>query len=233
LTSPYTTPLVQTLRQKKNLVEAIVDAHQQVLVTSKGAERPLLSTSLNGQIYLHRQPPTRRKRVLAVSVDDPGRGFNKLVGPRHDVEAFLAALTETGFSKGDITVLHNPDWRGIKDAISSLARTLRQQGAVAPLGRRMIAQTSLIRVGLVPVQEHKPEDNTLFVFFFSGHGIRVSDTDYIIPKLPGAGFIGRPQDVENGAVSLSVLLQMLEQSAAASVVILDTHFPPVTFDGPR
>jgi hypothetical protein len=49
-----------------------------------------------------------------------------------------------------------------------------------------------------------------------------------IAKLPGEGAIGSPQDVENGAVSLSLLLQMLEESAAASVVILDTHFPLVT-----
>jgi len=229
LTSPYTTPLVQKLRQKKNLVEAIVDAHQQVLVASKGAERPLLSTSLNGQIYLHQQPQTRRKRVLAISVDDPGRGFNKLEGPPHDVEAFVAALTETGFSKGDITILHNPDRREIEDAITGLARTLRQRGSVEPQGRRMMAQSPVIRVALVPVQEHPPEDNTLFLFFFSGHGIRVSDTDYIIPKLPGDGYIGSAQDVENGAVSLSWLLQTLERSAAASVAILDTHFPPVAF----
>jgi uncharacterized caspase-like protein len=66
------------------------------------------------------------------------------------------------------------------------------------------------------------------VFFFSGHGIRVTDADYIIPKLPGEGAIASPQDVENGAVSLSLLLQMLEDTAAASVVILDTHFPLVT-----
>jgi hypothetical protein len=233
LTSPYTTPLVRTLRQKKNLVEAIVDAHQQVLVTSKGAQRPLLSTSLNGQIYLHQQPQSRRKRVLAISVDDPGRGFSKLEGPRHDVEAFVAALTETGFSKGDITILHNPDVREIEDAIGGLARTLRQQGTSEPIGRRMLVQTPFIRVGLVPVQENPAEDNTLLLFFFSGHGIRVGDTDYIIPKLPGDGFIGSPQDVENGAVSLSWLLQRLERSAAASVIILDTHFPPVGFGGPR
>jgi len=233
LTSPYTTPLVQKLRQRKNLVEAIVDAHEQVLVTSKGAERPLLSTSLNGQIYLHQQPQSRRKRVLAISVDDPGRGFNKLEGPPHDVEAIVAALMETGFSKGDITILHNPDRREIEDAISGLARTLRQQGAVAPQGRRMMAQSPFIRVALVPEREQLAQDNTLLLFFFSGHGIRVADKDYIIPKLPGDGVVSSPRDIENAAVNLTWLLQTLEQSAAASIVILDTHFPPVAFGGSR
>ena len=129
LTSPYTTPLVQKLQQKKNLVEAIVDAHQQVLVTSRGAERPLLSTSLNGQIYLHQQPRTRRKRVLAISVDDP-RSFNKLEGrdmtskpswPRRRV-AFSRATSPS------CTIRR----REIEDAIGGLARTLRQQEALSP-----------------------------------------------------------------------------------------------------
>jgi TIR domain-containing protein len=166
LTSPYTTPLVQKLRQKKNLVEAIVDAHQQVLVTSNGVQRPLLSTSLNGQIYLHQQPQSRRKRVLAISVDDPGRGFSKLEGPRHDVEAFVAALTETGFSKGDITILHNPDRREIEDVISGLARTLRRQGAIEPQGRQMMLP--FMRVGLVPLQRRPAENNTCLCFSFQG-----------------------------------------------------------------
>src|SRR5262249_25055366 len=158
-----------------NLVEAIVDAHEQVLVSSKGAERPLLSTSLNGQIYLHQQPESRRKRVLAISVDDPGRGFHKLEGPPHDVEAIVAALIETGFSKDDITILHNPDRDEIQDAISSLARTLRRQTSLETNGRWVMAPSSVMRVGLVPEQEQLAEDNTLLLFFFSGHGIRVAD----------------------------------------------------------
>src|SRR5262245_14044984 len=185
LTSPYTTPLVQTLRQKKNLVEAIVDAHEQVLVTSKGVQRPLLSTSLNGQIYLHQQPQSRRKRVVAISVDDPGRGFSKLKGPPHDVDAIVATLMETGFSKGDIVVLDNPDREQIEKAIDDIAQGLTRR---AGDGRRVEREpASLVRVGLALAPEIQAPDNTLLLFFFSGHGVQVAEKEYIIPRLAGRG----------------------------------------------
>jgi hypothetical protein len=46
---------------------------------------------------------------------------------------------------------------------------------------------------LVPELENLPEDNTLFLFFFSGHGIHVADQDCIIPKQPGDRFTRGPQ----------------------------------------
>ena len=140
LTSPYTTPLVQKLRQKKNLMEAIVDAHQQVLNSSKGKQRPMLSTSMNGQIYLHRQPATRRKRVLVISADDPGAGINKLQGPPHDVEAIVATLIETGFSQSDVIVLHNPDRREIEIALADIAQAFNQQSYGEASGRLAVVR---------------------------------------------------------------------------------------------
>jgi hypothetical protein len=220
-TSPYTTPLVQTLRQQKNLVEAIVDAHQQVLDGSKGKQRPMLSTSMNGQIYLHRQPTTRRKRVLAISADDPGAEFNKLQGPPHDVEAITAALIETGFSQSDVVVLHNPDRRQIEKAITDIAQAF----ALA-----VVTPTPVIRVGLYLSEREKilSPENTLFLFFFSGHGVTVDGREYIIAKLPLDHLIG-PTDLEHFAISVNWLETTLELSAAASVIMLDTHFPRARF----
>lgn len=230
-TSPYTTPLAQKLRQKKNLAEAIVDAHQQVLDVSKSEQRPLLSTSMNGQIYLHQQPATRRKRVLAVYADDPGGGLSKLQGPPHDVAAIVAALIESGIPQRDVITLHNPDRREIEDAIAEIASTLRQQSSREADGRLAeLAPAPLIRVGFAPVREHPGPDNTLFVFFFSGHGVGVAGTDYIIPRLSrGPATLSGPQDLENWAISVNWLKQALERSAAASVIILDTHFPTISF----
>ena len=230
-TSPYTTPLVQKLRQSKNLMEAIVDAHQQVLDSSKGVQRPLLSTSMNGQIYLHHQPATRRKRVLAVSVDDPGRGISKLKGPPHDVGAIVATLMEAGFSRSDILVLDNPDREQIEKAIDDIAQGLTRRAGDA---RRVeLAPASLVRVGLALAPEIQAPDNTLLLFFFSGHGVQVAEKEYIIPRLAGRGDLRGPEDIENSGVSVSWLLQRLERAAAASVVILDTHFPRVTIGPPR
>ena len=198
-------------------MEAIVDAHQQVLDASRGTQRPLLSTSMNGQIYLHQQPATRRKRVLAVSVADLGREAPALTAPPHDVDAIAAMLKDVGFSESDIVRLYDPDRKQIEEAIDNITAGL--------------APTSLIRVGLTPEQEIRAPDNTLVLFFFSGHGQSVDDKDYIIPKVPGSGDL-RPEDVES-FVGLSWLLQRLERAAAASVIILDTHFPRVTIGPPR
>ena len=234
LTSPYTTPLVQKLRQKKNLVEAIVDAHQQVLNSSKGKQRPMLSTSMNGQIYLHRQPATRRKRVLVISADDPGAGINKLQGPPHDVEAIVATLIETGFSQSDVIVLHNPDRREIEIALADIAQAFNQQSYGEASGRpAVVTPTSIIRVGLrvTPLEEDtSTPENTLLLFFFSGHGVNVGGTEYILPKLLlRPADLNGPKDIENSAISVNWLKKTLERSAAASVIILDTHFPTVSF----
>lgn len=179
-TSPYTTPLAQKLRQKKNLMEAIVDAHQQVLEVSKGAQRPLLSTSMNGQIYLHQQPATRRKRVLAVSVDEPGAGFTKLQGPPHDVDAIVAALAESGFSHNEVTILHNPGKGDIEDAIADIAQAFRPKSSAGVKDRPAgMASNLFVRAGLVPLKERTAPDNTLLLFFFSGHGVQVAGENYI------------------------------------------------------
>jgi TIR domain len=236
-TSPYTTPLVQKLRQKKNLVEAIVDAHQQVLDFSKGVQRPLLSTSMNGQIYLHQQPATRRKRVLAVSADDPGAGINKLQGPPHDVDAMVAALIESGFSQSEVITLHNPVRVEIEEAIANIAQTLRRKSSAEAKGQfARLAPAPFIRVGLglVPVDEIPAPDNTLLLVFFSGHGVHVAGADYIIPRLSlGAATLNGPEDIENSALSVNWLVRTLGRSAAASVLILDTHFPTASFNQTR
>jgi hypothetical protein len=237
LTSPYTTPLVQKLREKKNLVEAIVDAHQQVLDTSEGTQRPLLSTSMNGQIYLFRQPQSRRKRVLAIAVDDPGAGIEKLQGPPHDVHAFISTLTDLGFSQSDITVLQNPDRRTIEETIARIAQSLHKTASQEGHdGRLKLVPDPLVRVGLYrePVAPLASPDNTLFVFFYSGHGVHVGGADYIIPRLAADTLgINGPDDIRKSAMSVNALAQAVERAASASVVILDTHFPKISFDPMR
>jgi hypothetical protein len=233
LTSPYTTPLVQKLRQKnKDLMEAIVDAHQQVLDTSNGEQRPMLSTSMNGPIYLYRQPPTRRKCVLAISVDHPGGGIPSLEGPPHDAEAITATLLETGFSKSDMIILQNPDRGQIEEAISEVTKGFIQQSDGGAIGQLAVSgHMPIINIGTIRVQEEKrAPDNTLFVFFFSGHGVTVGGTEYIITKLPlSSTQVVGPKDIENHAISVNWLKAALERSAAASVIILDTHFPIIDF----
>jgi hypothetical protein len=165
------------------------------------------------------------------SVDDPGQEVPKLEGPPHDVEAITATLIETGFSKSDVIVLQNPDRRRIEKEIDDIAQAFSQQ-SYGEASRRSAAfrPIPIIRVALRPMNENiSAPNNTLFLFFFSGHGVNVGGTEYIIPKLP----LGptreeiRPKDIENSAISVKWLKETLERSAAASVIILDTHFPAI------
>jgi hypothetical protein len=234
LTSPYTTPLAQKLRQRKNVVEAITDAHLQVLNVSKGEQRPLLSTSMNGQIYLHQQPATRQKRVLAVEVHDPGHPwFNKLRGPPHDVEAIVATLLESGFDQGDMSILHDPDHAEIEEAINKIEQSLKQRSSGEASGQ-LAGPKLLTRVGLRPVpdeappESQAPEDNKLLFFFFSGHGTQIKNAEYLIPKISLAEpDLYDPDKIARSSIDVKWLTQRLEHVAAASIIILDTHFPPL------
>jgi len=168
LTSPYTTPLAQKLRQKKSVIDAIEDAHQQVLDSTRRKQRPLLSTSMNGPIYLYRQPASRRKVVLAVSVDDPGPPFNKRNGPPNDVDAIVSALIDTGFDRRDVTIFHNPDRNAIETEIQRISRGLREPAVSSvELDSHPLQLLTHVSIAREPDQPDPPSD-TLFVFFFRG-----------------------------------------------------------------
>jgi hypothetical protein len=225
---------VRKLGQNKNIVEAIVDAHQLVLDLSKGVQRPLISTSMNGQIYLHQQPATRRRRALAISADDIGKPSLKLAGPPHDVEAIVKTLIDSGFDQRDVTVLRNPDRLQILEAIDKIEQSLRQLSSKempaqfpAPKFLTRVAHLETGRLeALTPTA--KAPDNTLLLFFFAGHGAQIGNANYIIPKLamtPAEFDQLDPNRIGSLSLEVQPLTQRLEKAAAASIVILDTHFP--------
>lgn len=234
LTSPYTTSLVQKLGRDKNLVEAIVDTHQLVLDLTEGKQRPLISTSTNGQIYLHQQPTTRRKRVLAISADDIANPMLRLKGPPHDVDAIVKVLIEAGFNHRDVTVLRNPDRQQILEAIDQIEQSLRQQSLEKTPGQLPTPEFAT-RVAFQKPQDGfdaspiaKAPDDTLLLLFFSGHGVQIADTNYILPKFPvTSGELNQlgSDRIESMSLEVQRLTQRLEKAAAASIVILDTHFP--------
>jgi len=206
-TSAYTTAISKTLYQKnKTIVDALVDAHKEVTILSELRQRPFLSTSMNGHIYLATQPATRKKRAILVSVDDPNIGKSGLLeGPKHDVAAVSAALIAMGFPADTLRRLHNPDRAQIEAEIEKVGQELAKDAKPEP---------------------GQPPSNTLLVFFFSGHGVEVEGLDYIIPSL-AHGRLDRPEDVALDAVSTQRLTKSIDNVAAASVVILDTHFPAI------
>lgn len=228
-TSPYTTAVSRTLSQRnRNIVDALVDAHKKVAEISAFQQRPFLSTSMNGHIYLGQQPASRKKRAILVSVDDPNLGGQALLsGPKHDVEAIAQSLFAMGFEANEVRRLHNVDRAAIEAEIANAGSELLKVTKLSSGG----IEATIQKVGLKFTKDPAPP-NTLLFFFFSGHGVEVQGLDYLIPHLKG-GRANTPQDIMNDAIIISQLTKEIDETASASIVILDTHFPKLFAENPR
>jgi Caspase domain len=219
-TSPYTTPLVAKLHQKdKSLIEAIQDAHEEVISLTAGGQRPSLSTSMNGLVYLWQQPQSRSKRAVVVSVDDPGAPWNRLIAPRHDADAVAGVLQEVGFTNEEVTRLHNVNKADIEEAANRACQDLKEheppQGSSGAVSKRGLDRSSL------------PPSNTLVIFYFSGHGFEIAGENFLMPTIGDSPF-KTEKDAQLVGVRLESLRQVISDCSAASVFILDTHFPEIS-----
>lgn len=223
-TSPYSTVVSQRLAQsRKGVVDTLIDAHSEVAKLSAFHQRPYLSSSMNGQVYLAQQPPSRKRKAILVSVDDPNIGGSGILSaPKHDVEAVRRSLLAQGFSESQLRTLHNVDARTIMAAI----RQAKIEFAAADEKHPLPSQ--IVKVGLTEslanVRSEQPLENTLLVFFFSGHGVEIDGRDYIIPRLPD-GSSAMPAQIAVGSLVTTDLVRTIDNVASASIVILDTHFP--------
>jgi hypothetical protein len=207
-TSPYTTPLVAKLHQKdKSLIEAIEDAHEQVISLTAGSQRPFLSTSMNGPIYLWQQPQGRSKRAVVVSVDNPGARWNRLIAPKHDADAVTGVLQEVGFRDEEITRLHNVNRTDIEKALNQACQPLNPPQPSSP--------------GL-----HRLPANSLVIFYFSGHGFQVDGQNFLMPIIENNPF-KTEKEAQLVGLNFDSLQQLISDCSAASVFILDTHFPAI------
>jgi hypothetical protein len=220
-TSPYTTPLVAKLHQKaKSLIEAIQDAHKEVISLTAGGQRPFLSTNMNGLVYLWQQPHSRTKRAVVVSVDNPGAPWNRLIAPRHDADAVAHVLQDVGFTNEEVVRLHNVYKAEIEEAVNRACQDLKEhepsQGSSGSAG----AERRLDRTSSSP-------SNTLLIFYFSGHGFEIAGENCLMPTIEGSPF-KTENDAQLVGVRLESLRRVLSDCSAASVLILDTHFPEIS-----
>lgn len=218
-TSPYTTPLLRALRDPgQNIIAAISSVNTDVLQRTHGSQRPFLSTSMSGDIYLWRQPSSRRKRAVVLSVDNPGEACNcKLKAPLHDGDGIYALLHDVGFSANESVRLHNADKTNVFDTIESICEGLTLPDKAAQL------MPGVHPIGLGQLQ---PRENTLVFFFFSGHGVSIRAEKYILPFL---GDRNEPTEktIQLYGIRLGDLEHQLSKCAAQSIVIIDTHFPEI------
>jgi hypothetical protein len=204
-------------RPNKNVVEALISAHKQMNGISS-QERPILSNSMNGFIYLTRQPASRRKRAILVAVDDTAiaaAASNK--APQHDVDAMASGLRAAGFASNEVQVLHNPDRAEIRAALETAGYALAgkpHDGTIDTIVKGQISAGA-------PLSSAPP--NTMLLFFFSGPGVEVDGEDYLIPRV-GPDGLNNPESVVRQTLAVPHLTERFDELAAASVVILDTHF---------
>ena len=175
---------------------------QEEMRGDRAAPRPLLSTSLNGDIYLGRPAAGRKLEALVVtagSADDDDT----------DADAWEAMLRERGFT---VHRLLNPSSaqfeKGFDEFVgaASTGPTLSGQSAIVPSG------------SVAPAASSGPEANSLFVFVFVGQAAQVNGQTRL-------GFSdSKPEAVETTTASLSTVASGLAARAAASVVVIDAAF---------
>ena len=233
-TSPYATAVSKQLsKSNESVVDCLVAAHKEVTELSRSLQRPFLSTSLNGFIYLARQPATRKKRAILVSVDDPDLGPNaRLNAPQHDVEAMSSALLASGFAASEVQRLRNPDRVQIEEEIERAGRALASESGGAHVAADGY-EGAIVKTGISRYAASPPSpSNTLLLFFFSGNGARVEGSDYIVPRVAHDS-LDSPDNVARDLIAVPHLTERFEELAAASVVILDTDFPRLFHGHPR
>ena len=222
--SPYTTPLLVKLRQEdKSLLAALQDVNQEVIGLTAGRQRPLLSTSMNGNLYLWHQPQSRRRQAIVVSVDNPG-----FCGPdcvlkssQHDADGVDALLRQTGSDADDVVRLHNVGQQEIREAVKRVCTHLAE--LTPPV--RGASNFPIVLAGFGRVRE--PPTDTLTVFYFSGYGMQIGGRNYLFPVM-GDEPVKDERDVEYRAVDLDSLRDNLSRCSSAVVLIMDAQSPNVS-----
>ena len=255
-TSPYTSALLVALANKdRSVLTALTALNQQVVEASQGAQRPFLATSMNGNVYLWKQPETRKRMAMVVSVDDMGYGTERLVAPKHDADAYTDLLREIGLADSQIVRLHNPDRQTFLKALARALDTLtaersrpgvnmHAEGGVVPNMLRPALEHMVIPAGIKVIEGETQPDATPETGTGSNGSSRAVDTvtenSLFLLYFSGNGraisdgsFLimesDRPMQSESDLMAIGVKLDRIvttvSKSAAASILILDTNFP--------
>jgi hypothetical protein len=217
--SPYTARMLEALSDRsKSLQAACFAANETVLRTSRTKQRPFLSTDMNGQLYLQRNPASRKRAAIVVSNDklvEKGQLYNTA----NDARAWSAFLQDAcGFA---VVRLHNPDREALRSALARIDfAAAEKRGEANPLVRK----TGLT---LVPGAENDASvelapPNTLLMFFFAGFGLYASGSNYLMTVDADAR---RLDTLVQQMMPLTEVQDLLRRKAAASILVLDTNFP--------
>ena len=195
----FTTAAVGHLREPDTSLLAAFMRAQEDMRGDRAAPRPLLSTSINGDIYLGRPSATRRLEALVITAgtaDDDDT----------DADAWEAMLRDTGFG------VH----RLINPSSAQFARGLDEFLGQRQAHSTLEGQSNVVPSGATPVTG--PEANTLYFFVFVGEAATLDGQTRL-------GFSDSKGDaLEATTASLDTVAQALAARAAASVLVIDAAF---------
>lgn len=173
-----------------------------------GGQRPYIASDLNGDIYLKRLRKGKPVRALVAFVDRlVGDAKAMLQYPEPEARAWERLLKDAGLS---VEFLANPTAAELVAGVDRLGfRPHAGESQRPPKGTGALPATT-------------PSD-TLNFFFLSGFGINVEGQDMLIGT--DAAFADRNNI--SGLVSLADIQRQMRDTAAASILYLDTAFPPL------
>ena len=199
--SAFTASAIKHLRDLDTPLLAAFMRAQEEMRGDRTAPRPLLSTSINGDIYLGRPSATRKLEALVVTAGTANDDDS-------DADAWEAMLREAGF---DVHRLLNP------------SSTQFSNGFAEFLGQRQSevtfeGQSNIVPSGASAQPASGPEANTLYVFVFVGEvGTLNGQTRLGFSDTTGDAF-------EATTAGIDAVAQALAARAAASVLVVDAAF---------
>jgi len=195
----FTTSAVKHLSDPDTPLLAAFMRAQEEMRGDRTAPRPLLSTSINGDIYLGRPSATRKLEALVVTAGTANDDDS-------DADAWEAMLREAGF---DVHRLLNPSSAQFTEGLDEF------------LGQRKSEVTFDAQSNVVPSGAKAatgPEANTLYFFVFVGEAGTLSGQTRL-------GFSDSTSDsLDATTASLDAVAQAFAARAAASVLVVDAAF---------
>jgi len=215
--SPYTAATLGALQDRStSMIDGLMQASAAVNKATGGKQRPFVSTSTNGDIYLLRQSALRRKRAFCISADNPV-GSSKLTNVEPDAIAWETFLKRCGF---EVSRLVNPT-----------VATIRKQALnyrFPPLDHASRSWSSdhphAIQIG---VDEPEPVlmPNTFVLLFFSGFGLNIGGTEAICGQDTEFSLALSSGDATAAnAIPVSEISESFRLRFSLSAIILDTNF---------
>lgn len=195
----FTSAATRHLRDPNTPLLAAFMQAQEEMRGDRTAPRPLLSTSINGDIYLGRPSTTRKLEALVVTA---GRADDD----DSDADAWEAMLRDAGF---DVHRLLNPSVAQFAEGLDDFLG--QRKSEVTFEGPARIAPTAA-------QPSAGPEANTLYFFVFVGEAASLEGQTRL-------GFSDSTSEaLEATTARLDVVAAAFASRAAASVLVVDAAF---------